>query len=109
MTITATTTQTNGAAGAAGTAIGWQELAAPATWTKLTTLGTTPTGGAKLKVTSDAEAFRVSVMDPEQTENAAAADRPPRDNGILVPWFGTDGRGYETEIPRNAQVWVKQA
>lgn len=109
MTITATTTQVTGPAGAAGTVIGTQALAAPADWTKLTTLGTLPTGGAKLKVTSDAEAFRVSVVDPEQSSNDAGADRPPRGNGILVPWFGTDSRGYEIEIPRNAQVWVKQA
>lgn len=109
MAITATITQVTGPAGAAGTVIGTQALAAPSNWTKLTTLGTIPTGGARLKVTSDAEAFRVAVMDPEQTENAAAAARPPRDNGVLVPLFGSGSRGYEADIPRNSQVWVKQA
>lgn len=109
MTITATTTQTNGAAGAAGTAIGSQALAAPATWTKLTTLGTTPTGGAELKVTSDAEAFRVAVMQPESVGNTAGADREPRDNGVLVNRFGAGSEGYSLLVGQNDQVWVKQA
>lgn len=109
MTITATTTQTTGAPAAAGTQIGTQALAAPASWTKLTTLGTIPTGGAKLTVTSDAEAFRVSVVPPDQSSNDSEADRPPRDNGVLVPWPGAGTYGYQDMVPRNAQVWVKQA
>lgn len=109
MTITATTTQTNGAAGAAGTAIGSQALAAPGTWTKLTTLGTVPTGGALLTVTSDAEAFRVSISEPESIGNASGADILPDDNGILVSRFGATSEGYREIIVQNAQVWVKQA
>lgn len=109
MTITAVTTQNTGPASAAGTQIGPQAIAAPANWTRLTTLGTFPTGGAMLNVTSDAEAFRVAVLDPEQSGNDSGANRPPRDNGVLVPWPGAGTRGYSTPLPRNAQVWVKQA
>lgn len=109
MTITATTTQTNGAASAAGTQIGTQAIAAPAAWTKLTTLGTIPTGGALLIVTSDAEAFRVAVMKPDSVANAAGADREPRNNGVLVSRFGATSEGYKTPVGQNDQVWVKQA
>lgn len=109
MTITATLTQSNGAATAAGTAIGSEAIAAPASWTKLTTLGTIPTGGARLKVTSDAEAFRVSVSEPESTGNASGADILPDDTGILVNRFGATSEGFTDIIVQNSQVWVKQA
>lgn len=106
MTITATTRQTNGAA---GTQIGTQAIAAPAAWTKLTTLGTIPTGGALLIVTSDAEAFRVAVMKPDSVANAAGADREPRNSGVLVNRFGATSEGHRVPVGQNDQVWVKQA
>lgn len=109
MTITATTTQSTGAPGAAGTQIGTQAIAAPSTWTKLTTLGTIPAGGAVLTVTSDAEAFRVAIMEPDSIGDASGADRQPRTNGILVNRFGATSEGYKQQIVQNAQVWVKQA
>lgn len=109
MTITATTTQTNGAPGAAGTQIGTQAIAAPASWTKLTTLGTIPTGGALVTLTSDAEAFRVAIMPPDSIGDASGADRQPRTNGVLVSRFGAGSEGYKQQIVQNAQVWVKQA
>ena len=111
MTITANLVQTNGAASAAGTVIGTQAIAAPASWTKLTTLGVIPTGGAVLQISSDAEAFRYFVMDPRESSNASTPDVAPPHNGILVPWYGgtvstvTDN----IEAGQNAQVWVKQA
>ncbi|MDR6827199.1 hypothetical protein J2X48_000917 [Bosea sp. BE271] len=109
MTITAQLLRTTGPASSAGTQIGSQAIAAPAAWTKLTTLGTIPTGGAILKAASDAEAFRVAVMDPVSTGDTAAADRPPRDNGVLVPTFGAGSQGYSDAVPPGAQVWVKAA
>ncbi|OQW82785.1 MAG: hypothetical protein BVN31_07435 [Proteobacteria bacterium ST_bin15] len=109
MTITVQLLRTTGAASSAGTQIGSQAIAAPANWTKLTTLGTIPTGGAMLKATSDAEAFRIAVMDPISIGDAAAVDRPPRDNGVLVPTFGAASQGYTDPVPAGAQVWVKAA
>ncbi len=109
MTITVQLLRTTGPAGSAGTQIGSQAVAAPANWTKLTTLGTIPTGGAMLKATSDAEAFRIAIMDPLSSGDTAAADRPPRDSGLLVAWFGSASQGHSDTVPPGAQVWVKAA
>jgi hypothetical protein len=109
MTITVQLLRTTGPAGGASTQIGSQAIAVPANWTKLTTLGTIPTGGALLKATSDAEAFRIAIMEPVSTGDTAAADRPPRDSGVLVAWFGSASQGHSDTVPPGAQVWVKAA
>lgn len=109
MTITAQLLRITGPAAGAGAQIGSQAIAAPAIWTRLTTLGTIPTGGAMLKAASDAEAFRVAVIDPVSAGDTAAADRLPRDSGVLVPWFGLASQGYGINVPPGAQVWVKAA
>lgn len=102
MAITATLLQMAGPASAAGTSLGSQTLAAPATWTELTTLGTIPGGGCKVTLTSDAEAFRYMIMPPSPT----AVE--PRTNGVLVPGIGVVAQ----EIPEDgggSRIWVKQA
>jgi hypothetical protein len=102
MAITTTMFQTTGPASAAGTQLGQQVIAAPASWTELATLGVIPGGGCKLTFTSDAEAFRYMIMPP----SAAAVD--PRNNGVLVPGIGV----VNVEIPEEgggSRVWVKQA
>ena len=109
MTITANLLKTDGPAGSAGTVLATQAVAAPANWTRLTDLDNfTPVGGAKLVISSDAEAFRFAVMDPVSSKDAASADRVPRTNGVLVPWFGTGAEDEET-VPYGAQIWVKAA
>lgn len=109
MTITATITQVTGPAGAAGTVLATQAVAAPANWTRLTGLsGFVPAGGAKLNISSDAEAFRFEIVDPVSSGDTAAADRTPRTNGVLVPWYGT-GADDEDALALGSQVWVKQA
>ena len=102
MTITVTMLQTAGAASAAGTQLGQQAIAAPATWTELTTLGTIPGGGCRLTFTSNAEAFRYLIMPPSASAVA------PRTNGVLVPGIGVVAQ----EIPEDgggSRVWVKRA
>jgi hypothetical protein len=102
MAINVTMFQTAGPASAAGTQLGQQVIAAPASWTELTTLGTIPGGGARLTFTSDAEAFRYMVMPPSPT----AVE--PRTNGTRVPGIGV----VNVEIPEEggaSRVWVKQS
>lgn len=109
MTITARIVQSHKNAGAAGTVLGTQAIAAPASWTRLTDLDNDiPTGGAILQISSDAEAFRFAVMPPQSAANTSQADQLPRDNGTLVPYFGAGSTEIEA-VPFGAQVWVKQA
>ncbi|MBK9156756.1 MAG: hypothetical protein IPM11_01270 [Micropruina sp.] len=108
MAITAQIIKSDGAASAAGTVLGTQTLAAPAVWTRLTGLDNTiPKGGALLKVSSNAEAFRFAKVDPVSSGDTAAADSQPDHNGELVPWFGTGSEGVDYVNP-GTQVWVKQ-
>ena len=107
MTITVQLLRTTGPAVAAGAVLGSQAIAAPANWTRLTTLGTIPSGGAIIRASSDAEAFRIAVMDPLSTGDAAPADRIPRDSGVLV--IGLNGGDHRDAVPPGAQVWVKAA
>lgn len=109
MAITAQIIKSDGPGSAGGTVLGTQTIAAPANWTLLTNLNNTiPAGGAVLKISSDAEAFRWQTMDPVSTQDAAAADRIPRDNGDLVPSWGTGSENIDYIGP-GMQVWVKQA
>lgn len=61
-----------------------------------------------LKISSNAGAFRYAKMDPVSTQDAAAADRIPRNNGDLVPWYGSGSENLDY-VPFGAQIWVKQA
>lgn len=109
MSITAQIIKNDGAASSDGAVLGTQTIAAPANWTRLTNLdGTIPQGGAILKISSNAEAFRYAKMDPVSTQNAAAGDRIPRDNGDLVPSWGTGSENIDY-IAYGTQVWVKKA
>lgn len=109
MSITAQIIKNDGAASGDGAVLGTQTIAAPANWTRLTNLdGTIPQGGALLKIYSNAEAFRYAKMDPVSTQDAAAADRIPRDSGDLVPAWGTGSENIDYIGP-GMQVWVKQA
>ncbi len=107
MAITAQIIKSDGSASAAGTVLGSQTIAAPANWTRLTSLDNKiPASGAVLNISSDAEAFRYAVMDPASAQDTAAADRAPPHNGDLVTGIGAPGRDT---VPYGAQVWVKQA
>lgn len=109
MSITAKIIKNDGAAPSDGAVLGTQTIAAPANWTRLTDLdGTIPRGGALLKISSNAEAFRYAKMDPVSTQDTAAADRIPRDSGYLVPSWGTGSEKVDY-ISYGTQVWVKQA
>lgn len=109
MTITANIIQSHKNAGAAGTVLGTQAIAAPASWTRLTDLDNDiPTGGALLQISSSASAFRYAVMPPISTANTSQADQLPRDNGVLVPNFGAGSAEVEP-VAFGSQVWVKQA
>ncbi len=90
----------------ANTLVGSQAIAAPATWTRLTTLGTVVRGGV-IRAWSDAEAFRIAIMPPVESTNAAGPTPEPKDNGILIGW--PTNQVYETRVVPNSQVWVKQA
>lgn len=106
--ITAQILQSTGPGSAGGTVLGTQTIAAPANWTRLTNLnGTIPQGGALLKISSNAEAFRYAKMDPVSTQDAAAADRVPRDNGDLVPSWGAGSENIDY-VAFGTQIWVKQ-
>ena len=109
MSITAQILQSAGPGSAGGAVLGPPTIAAPANWTRLTGLdGTIPQGGAILKISSNAEAFRYAKMGPVSTQDTAAADRVPRDSGDLVPSWGTGSKNIDYISP-GAQVWVKQA
>lgn len=109
MTLTIQQLQVTGPASAAGTVLGSQVLAAPASWTRLTTLGTIPSGGSVIKASSDAEPFRIALIDPRSSLDTAAADYTPPHNGVLVPWFGAYFILEDVEAGPGTQVWVKQA
>jgi hypothetical protein len=110
MTITVTQIKSDGKAETGGTVIGSQTIAAPASWTRLTTLGVTPPGGAQLSLSSDAEAFRYAIIPPVSQQDTGAADIPPMHNGEYVPFFGAgSGKVEDLEYGPNCQVWVKQA
>lgn len=104
MTITVNLLQVTGPAGSAGTVLSTQAIAAPSTWTELTSLNNIPTGGALVQASSDAEQFRLFVMPP------SVAAVPPPTNGLLLERFG-DGSAYvsETEYGTGSRVWVKAA
>ncbi len=108
MAITAQIIKSDGAASAAGTVLATQTLAAPTTWTRLTDLdGSIPQGGAILRIVSDAEAFRFVKVDPVSSQDAAAADRPPRTEGEVQPAYGAGSDNYDY-VAFGTQVWVKQ-
>lgn len=110
MTIFANIIKSDGPAGSAGTVLGTQSISAPSTWTRLTSLdNTVPAGGAILKAYSDAEAFRVAIMDAVSAQDTAAADRIPRDSGTLIPYYGGVTAHQLFYIEKGSQVWVKQA
>lgn len=110
MTIYANIIQSNGPAGSAGTVLGTQNLAAPSSWTRLTSLdNTVPAGGAILEAYSTAEAFRVAIMPAVSAQDTAAADSLPRDNGVLIPYYGGVTAHQLFYIEKGSQVWVKQA
>ena len=109
MAITAQIIKRDGPGSAGGTVLGTQTIAAPANWTRLTSLDNTiPAGGAVLKISSDAEAFRYAKMPPESGRNTAQPDRVPRDNGVLIPSRGTGSEATDYVVP-GTQIWVKQA
>lgn len=109
MAITAQIIKSNRPGSAGGAVLGMQIIVAPANWTRLTNLdGTIPQGGALLKISSNAEAFRWQTMDPVSSQDTAQVDRPPRDNGVYEPPWGTGSKttGY---VHKGTQIWVKQA
>ena len=109
MTIYANIIKSDGPAGSAGTVLGTQSISAPSTWTRLTSLdNTVPAGGAILEAYSDAEAFRVAIMAAVSAQDTAAADRVPRDNGTLIPYYGGVTAHQLFYIEKGSQVWVKQ-
>lgn len=109
MSITAQIIKNDGAASGDGAVLGAQTIAAPANWTRLTNLdGTIPQGGALLKISSNAEAFRYAKMPPESGRNTAQPDRVPRDNGVLKPSWGTGPEATDYVVP-GTQIRVKQA
>lgn len=106
--ITAQILQSTGPGSAGGTVLGTQTIAAPANWTRLTNLdGTIPQGGAILKISSNAEAFRYAKMDPVSAQNTAAAGCIPRDSGDLVPSWGAGSENTDY-VSFGTQIWVKQ-
>lgn len=107
--ITAQIIKSDGPGSAGGTVLGTQTIAAPANWTRLTNLDNTiPAGGAVLKISSDAEAFRWQTMDPVSSQDTAQADRPPRDNGVYEPAWDAGSENIDYIGP-GVQVWVKRA
>lgn len=112
MTITVTTLKTTGSGSGAGATIITTSLAAPASWTRLTTIEPIPSGGCLLRASSNAEKFRISVVPPLSSGDAAAIDNPPDDNGFLVERFGGSPLAVfniDMEYGPGTQVWVKQA
>lgn len=112
MTITVTTLKTTGPGSGAGATILTASLAAPASWTRLTAIEPIPSGGCLLKASSDAERFRIAIVPPVSSGDAAAADNPPDDNGFLVERFGGSPLAVfddDIEYGPGTQVWVKQA
>lgn len=112
MTITVTTRKTTGPGSGAGVTILTTSLAAPAAWTRLTAIEPIPSGGCLLRASSDAEQFRISVVPPVSSGDAAAIDNPPDDNGFLVGRFGGSPLAafdVDVEYGPGTQVWVKQA
>ena len=110
MTIYANIIKSDGPAGSAGTVLGTQSLSAPSSWTRLTGLNNTvPAGGAILEAYSNAEAFRVAIMDALSAQDTAAADRVPRDSGTLVAEYGGVTAHQLFYIEKGSQVWVKRA
>lgn len=110
MTIYAKIIKSDGPAGSAGSVLGTQSLSAPSSWTRLTSLNNTvPAGGAILEAYSNAEAFRVSIMDALSAQDTAAADRTPRDNGTLIAEYGGVTAHQLFYIAKGSQVWVKRA
>jgi len=106
--ITAQILQSTGPSSAGGAVLGTQTIAAPANWTRLTGLdGTIPQGGAILKISSNAEAFRYAKMDPISAQDAAAGDRPPPHSGELVPSWGAGSENTDY-VAFGTQIWVKQ-
>jgi len=109
MAITAQIIKSDGPGSAGGTVLGTQTIAAPANWTRLTNLDNTiPAGGAILKISSNAEAYRYANVPPESGQNTAQPDRVPRDNGVLEPSWGTGSEATDYVVP-GTQIWVKQA
>lgn len=108
MTITVELRTLGGNPTAANTLVGSQAIAAPATWTRLTTLGTVTRGG-RIVAYSDAEPFRILVIDPVESTNPAGPTPDPRNNGMLVPWYGPGAQIFDDRVVANEQVWVKQA
>lgn len=110
MTIYTNIIKSDGPAGSAGTVLGTQSISAPSTWTRLTSLdNTVPAGGAILEAYSDAEAFRVAIMDAVSAQDTAAADRAPRDSGTLIAEYGGVTAHQLFYIEKGSQVWVKKA
>lgn len=112
MAITVTTFNTTGPGSGAGAQILTTTLAAPATWTRLTAVEPIPSGGCLIRASSDAEKFRLAIVPPVSSGDAAAADFVPRDNGILMERFGGTPLAVidtDAEYGPGTQIWVKQA
>jgi hypothetical protein len=108
MTITVELRTLGGNPTAANTLVGSQSIAAPSTWTRMTGLGTVTRGG-RILAYSDAEPFRILVVDPVESTNTSGPIPDPRSNGVLVPWFGAGAQLFEDRVGPNEQVWVKAA
>lgn len=112
MTITVTTLKTTGPGSGAGVTVLTTSLAAPASWTRVTAVEPVPMGGALLKASSGAERFRVAIVPPVSSGDAAAGDNPPDDNGVLMERFGGTPLAtldLDLEYGPGTQIWVKQA
>lgn len=112
MTLTVKTLKTTGPGSGAGATIATATLAAPAVWTRLTALEPVPDGGCLVQASSDAEAFRISLMPPVSAHDPAPEDLTPRDNGFLVERYGgfPAATWYDdVEYGPGTQIWVKQA
>lgn len=108
MTITVELRTLGGNPTAANTLVGSQAIAPPATWTRLTTLGSVTRGG-RILASSDAEPFRILIIDPVESTNPSGPTPDPRSNGILIPTFGANAKVFEERVIANSAVWVKQA
>lgn len=109
MTITVDMLRTGATPADANVVSGTQSLAAPSTWTRITGFQVGAARSRKIRAYSDAEPFRILVIDPIESTNTASPTPEPRTNGVLIERFGAGAQPYEVEAPMNAQVWVKRA
>jgi hypothetical protein len=74
----------------------------------MTGLGTVTRGG-RILAYSDAEPFRILVIDPVESSNPSGPTPDPRSNGVLMPEYGANAKPFEERAIANSSVWVKAA